>query len=137
MGYQADLDDLKRIWLDASRADDVDQRKVAIQIEYIISRIPFPDIQKQIQNDRKRLEKLYETEGDPDWSLRASFAAVTGVMKFIFEKFELVHEDIIGGATSRQYRDAILEAPDIPQEFIDNMPRGETQTKISAESTNT
>ena len=128
LNYMQDLDDLKKMWTESG---EIDQKKISIHIEYIISKIPFPDIQNNIRKEKARLEKKYEEEDDPNGSLRASFAAVTGVMAFIFEKFELVHEDIIGGATSRQYRDAMVEVPDMPKEHVDEMPRSEQQLKIS------
>lgn len=115
--YQNDIDDLKQLWLGA---DTVDKRKLGLHIEFIISKIPFEDTRKKIKETRAKLEKEFKASADPairqDAEIRASFAAVTGVMEFIFEKFELVHEDITGPGTSREYQKAIVEIPDMPTE---------------------
>lgn len=121
-GYLSDINDLKQLWLGSER---VDERKLAIHISFIISKIPFKETRKLIKNNCDELEKKYladpKTKGDA--KILASFEAVTGVMEFIFDKFELVHEDIIGPGTSREFEKAIIEIPDMPEERINDLKK--------------
>jgi hypothetical protein len=42
----------------------------------------------------------------------ANLVPVTKIMNFICSNFELINTDIVGPATSRQYRDSAIQMPD-------------------------
>ena len=93
-----------------------------MQLEFIISMIPFEEIRKKIKTERAALEKEYKASTDPDIrkdpEIRAGFAAVTGVMGFIFEKFELVHDDIVGPGTTKEFQKQVIEIPDVDTDRV-------------------
>ena len=126
--YLSDIDDLKQLWLGS---EQVDSRKLGIHISFIISKIPFEDTRKEIKKKCDDLEKLYiaDPKTKADAKILASFAAVTGVMEFIFQKFELVHEDIIGPGTSKEFQKEIIEIPDIPKERIEQITAATAEQK--------
>ena len=91
-----------------------DSRKFNLQIGFLVRHLP----------DRKTQEVAMKKWDDSLKTLKsqhfdsqeiAAFAGmevVTELMQFIYEAFELINIDIVGPATSRQYRDSTIDIPD-------------------------
>jgi hypothetical protein len=86
------------------------------QIQYLISLLPFEERQDEIYkawNDRKNeLKGLMPDMKEDELIFAANLVPVTKIMNFICSNFELINTDIVGPATSRQYRDAAIQMPE-------------------------
>ena len=122
--YMDGLKALQSTWMDGN---DINELAFGMQIDYLIRLIPNRDIQKTIETERKTIEeKLKTMTPKPDHIVeRASLIVVTHFIEFICNSFDLLHIDITGPATAKQYRDALVEIPDMPTaETKEAVPNG-------------
>jgi hypothetical protein len=111
--YLQSLDRLQSTWMDSSK-DTIDRNKFNLQLEYLIRLIPDTKKQDKIREGYSvELEKFKAIEGEKLPDVKAAMSCVTDIITFICQAFDLTHEDIVGPATSRQYRDKIIEIPDM------------------------
>jgi hypothetical protein len=116
--YMNAMTALQNCWLYSESDDGIDVNKFNIQLEYLIRLIPDADTQKKIRKEQDAAIKSF-TENNLDHPLeRAGLVVVTHLIEFICSSFDMIHIDIVGPATSKQYRDAILEIPDMPPELV-------------------
>jgi hypothetical protein len=122
------LKSLQDTWLNSEK--DVDAVHFGMQIEYLICLIPDEKEQERIQKERVRLQEEYKSKKFDHPMERAGLRVVTHLVRFVYASFDLMHFDIVGPATSRQYRDAVAEVPDMPEILI---PALETDDTIITE----
>ena len=118
--YLRALETLQSIWIQGGEDRD---SKLEFQLRYLISLIPDVDKRQEIHNIvNTRIDEL----GGGELMMRdlpTFFKVVSAVIEFITGSFELLHSDIMGPATTKQYRDAILELPDMPvRESVATLP---------------
>ena len=94
----------------------LDKAKYNQQIQFLISLLPFEEEQDKIfqaWNHRKNELKAFMPDmREEELVFSANLVPVTKIMNFICSNFELINTDIIGPATSRQYRDSAIQMPD-------------------------
>lgn len=121
MHYMDGLKSLQSTWMEGN---EINELAFGMQIDYLIRLIPNLEIQKTIENERKTIEeKLKKMVPKPDHIIeRASLIVVTHFISFLCNSFDMLHIDINGPATSKQYRDAIVEIPDMVKvELVTNV----------------
>lgn len=116
--YMIALDRLQECW---NNDEGLNVKRFEYQILYLIRTLPDPQKQKYIIN-----QWLAPTSGEaepPDMTDAQKVAwrgmrAVTEVIKFICETFDLTHSDIIGPATNKQFVRAPIEIDDMTPEIL-------------------
>lgn len=85
------------------------------QILFLISLLPYEEKQDEILaawNTRmEETKKLMPGLKDSEYIFAASLVPVTKIMSFICSEFELISTNIVGPATSKQYRDSAIAVP--------------------------
>lgn len=112
--YMGALENLQKTWIECEHV--VDAGKFFLQVEYLVRLIPDREIQKKIENERSELFGQFKKDGLDHPDIRAGMIVITHLVEFICNSFDLLHLDITGAATIKQYRDAVLEIPDMPEE---------------------
>jgi len=108
--YVDALRSLQRTWLDT---DKISTDAFALQITFLINMIPDANIRDTIWDEMKAIRKKYkDSEQEHYAEYHAGLAVVSHMIEFLCNSFDLIHTDISGPATSKQYRDAVLEIPD-------------------------
>jgi hypothetical protein len=117
--YFEHIDRLSSVWMD-NDGQGINENKFYMQMEMLVRLIP----------DRKKqdaIRKEYDTElakfpdDDKHRKYKAAMSCVTEVIMFLCGNFDLIHEDIVGPATGRQYKDAAVEIPDIPKPIAEKI----------------
>lgn len=111
--YMAALENLQRTWMETDHST-VDASKFHLQVEYLIRLIPDREIQKKITTERGEIFEKFKDDGFDHPDVRAGMVVITHLIEFICNSFDLLHLDIVGPGTARQFRDVILEIPDLP-----------------------
>ena len=111
---------LQRTWMDAGEKG-FDQEAFNVQIAFLIALIPDENIREKIKQESAKLRKEIRENKDGTWDGQKHYAeqhigfiVLPHMISFLCTTFDLVHFDINGPATSKQYRDAVLEIPDMP-----------------------
>lgn len=116
--YTESLKELRSIWLNPRPDGDIDRRAFMMQVRFLINSIPDPQTRARV---KEREHAIYEKlRADEDFMREqgdyvgehASLEIVTEVIEFLCNAFELTHADITGPATSKQYKDSLIEIPD-------------------------
>ena len=130
--YMESLQSLQSTWLNSE--DPADASHFELQLDYLIRLIPDFKTQDEILDRRqiefKRMKADKGRYGEFEIQMRSGLVVVTYLIQFICNSFDLLHVDIVGPATSKQYRDAILEIPDMPAPpvmAIENQAVGQEQ----------
>jgi len=112
--YVDALRSLQRTWLDT---ETMNPDAFAIQIAFLTNMIPDTGIRETIWQEMKTVRQDYKgTDQERHAEYHAGLTVVSHMVSFLCNSFDLIHTDIAGPATSRQFRDAVLEIPDyIPQ----------------------
>ena len=124
--YMDALKELQNTWLNK---EGMNKDTFGLQLEYIIRLIPDEAVQAKIQAKRKELKKEYDKDQDEWADVRAGLVVVTEIINFICSAFDLMHMDIVGPATSKQYRDKDIEIPDMAIETISPMEPKKAEAK--------
>jgi len=107
------IQDLPKCWMDGDR---LNKAKYNQQIQFIIALIPFEDQQDIIfhawEKRKRELKATIPDMTEDELAFAANLVPVTKTMSFICANFELINTDIIGPATSKQYRDAAVQMPE-------------------------
>jgi hypothetical protein len=86
------------------------------QIQYLISLLPFEDEQDKIfaawHKRKNEIKANMPDMREDELAFSANLVPVTKIMGFICANFELINTEIIGPATSKQYRDQAIQMPD-------------------------
>jgi hypothetical protein len=115
--YLRALETLQSTWIQGGEGRD---EKLEFQLRYLIAIVPDVEKRQEIHNlVNKAIDELKDGERVMN-DLPTLFRVVSAVIEFITGSFDLLHSDIVGPATSRQYRDAILEIPDMAPHAEDN-----------------
>jgi hypothetical protein len=77
---------------------------------FLVNLIPDEDTRKNILQEMERIRKEQYGEYVEQ---HAGLHVVSHMITFLCNSFDLLHFDIAGPATSKQYRDAVLEIPDM------------------------
>lgn len=108
------IEELPKCWLNDS---GFDRQKFTQQVLFLISLLPYEEQQDEIMtawNDRMTtIRELMPGLSENEYTFSANLVPVTKIMKFICAEFELISTDITGPATSKQYREAALQVPDM------------------------
>jgi len=108
--YVDALRSLQRTWLDT---DKISSDAFALQIAFLTNMIPDAGIRDAIWDEMVEVRKKYkDTEQERYSEYHAGLTVVSHMIEFLCNSFDLIHTDISGPATSKQYRDAVLEIPD-------------------------
>ena len=112
------LDDLRKSWMSE---DEFNSAKFTMSRLYLIR--VLPNKKRQIAIIKQWSEGKSELDNMPGLHLSekekqayAGMEIVTEIVLFICEAFELVNFDITGPATTKEYQNAVLEIPDMPQD---------------------
>ena len=124
--YMDALKELQNTWLNK---DATNKDAFHLQLEYIIRLIPDKEVQKTIHEEKDRLQTEYEKKNDSYAEIRAGLVVVTEIINFICSAFDLMHMDIVGPATSKQYRDKDIEIPDMAIETVSPMEPKKAEAK--------
>ncbi|MFA6331676.1 MAG: hypothetical protein WCX22_01880 [Methanoregula sp.] len=110
--YVDALRSLQRTWMDQGDRG-LNKEAFNLQIVLLTNMIPDKGVRDRIHNDMDAVrEGLKSTEQEAYAEQHAGLTVVTHMIEFLCNSFDLIHYDITGPATSKQYRDAILEIPD-------------------------
>ena len=94
----------------------LEKAKYNQQIQFLISLLPFEDEQDKIfsawHKRKMEIKALMPDMKEDELVFSANLVPVTKIMNFICANFELINTDIIGPATSKQYRDMAIQMPD-------------------------
>ena len=117
--YARALHGLQGTWLNESGR--VNETSFEIQIEFLRSLIPDKNKRRKILEEKNKVHEdikngLYGKTAKENSTIFAGMAVVPHIVEFVCQTCDLIHEDIGGPATSREYRDAIIEIPDVPTE---------------------
>ena len=118
------LDDLRSTW----KGKPLDKQEFNLDILYLTSLIPNEDRQNAVLKKwAAAQEDNYQLKGNTKLSkdevvAYSGMAAVTEIIMFLCESFELATEDITGPATSGEYVSAkgTIEIPDMPEDAMPN-----------------
>ena len=125
--YMDALKELQNTWLNK---EAMNKDAFHLQLEYIIRLIPDREVQKKIHDEKDKLQDEYERAHDNYAETRAGLVVVTEIINFICSAFDLMHMDIVGPATSKQYRDKDIEIPDMTRETVSPIePKKQTGKK--------
>lgn len=110
--YVDALRSLQRTWMDGTD-DMISKNAFNLQIVLLTNMIPDKTIRDRISQDMDRVRaNLKGTSQEQFSEQHAGLCVVTHMVEFLCNSFDLIHTDISGPATSKQYRDAVLEIPD-------------------------
>ena len=110
------MDDLRETWKDKQ---NLNQKEFNLDILYLISLIPNEKRQEHVlkkwSDAQDEHYKIKENEhlSREEVVAYSGFAAITEIVKFLCESFELATEDITGPGTSAEYVD-IVDPMDLP-----------------------
>jgi hypothetical protein len=115
------IEELPKCWLnDSGFARD----KFNQQVLFLISLLPYEEQQDEIMvawNNRMiEIRELMPGLTQDEYTFSSNLVPVTKIMKFICAEFDLISTNITGPATSKQYREAAIQVPDMtknPQEI--------------------
>lgn len=107
--YLTSLKDFSNIWL----GGDGSLIKIELQFHFLMQTIPSAAIREKVWAAQKQYEKELQASGCSNSYESSCMLAVSTIMEFLASTFDLMHEDILGPATSKQYREAVLEIPDM------------------------
>lgn len=119
--YARALNGLQGTWLNGHTDEDAFE----IQIEFLRSLIPDESIRKKILDEKLKKSEdvkngVYGASAKKHSSIIGGMAVVPHIVEFVCQTCDLIHIDIGGPATSKQYRDAAVEIPDAPKKEITN-----------------
>ena len=117
--YFEHIDRLSSVWMDNDN-DEINENKFYMQMEMLVRLIPDRKKQDAIRKEFESEMKKF-TDDDKHRKYKAAMSCVTEVIMFLCGNFDLMHEDIVGPATSRQYKDAAVEIPDIPETTLETI----------------
>ena len=107
-----------------------DRQKFNLQIGFLIRHLPNKNDQNKILDAWGKKIDILELGGFEPGEITAfsGMEVVTELMQFIYSAFELINIDVDGPATSKQFRDAMIEIPDMdvpvhpePDASVDNL----------------
>lgn len=108
--YVDALRSLQRTWLDTEK---MNPDSFTIQIVFLTRMIPDKSIRDTILEEMDAVRQKYQGTSQEHYAeYHAGLTVVSHMIEFLCNSFDLVHTDISGPATSKQYRDAVLEIPD-------------------------
>jgi hypothetical protein len=115
--YTNALQNLQSTWMGTK----FNKEAFALQINYLINMIPDEQkrvtICKKIQEAEKDIKAgKWGNQAKNNIEENACLYVVSSLVDFVCSSFNLLHIDINGPATSKQYREAMLEIPDIEEE---------------------
>jgi hypothetical protein len=110
--YFEHIDRLASVWMDNDN-EKINENKFYMQMEMLVRLIPDRSKQDSIRKEFESELKKFP-EDDKHRKYKAAMSCVTEVIMFLCGNFDLIHEDIVGPATGRQYKDAAIEIPDMP-----------------------
>lgn len=119
--YFRALDELQKCWNNDS---GFKKERYNLQLLYLIRLLPDKTKQKDILRRwgeaQEDIDKLMPSLSQAERQSYAGMEVVTELVLFVCDAFELINSDITGPATSKQYREAVLQIPDmtvVPPEF--------------------
>ena len=111
---------LQRTWMDCGERG-FDKEAFNVQIAFLTALIPDKELRDEIKQESAKLRKEIEEDREGIWAAQKKyseqhlgFLVLPHMISFLCNNFDLLHFDIPGPATSKQYRDAVLEIPDMP-----------------------
>ena len=99
---------------DVPKGEALRSNSFILQIHFLIALVPDEDRRDQIRKEIAVVEDQFKKEGRTFPTEKACMVAVSRLVEYIVSAFDLVHSDILGPATARQHRDAVLEIPAMP-----------------------
>ena len=111
--YFRALDSLQGCWNNDS---GFNKNRFNQQLLYLIRLLPDKKRQREILQqwgEAQDATKLIPNLTDGERQSYAGMEVVTELVLFVCDAFELINSDITGPATSKQYRDAALQVPDM------------------------
>jgi hypothetical protein len=110
------LDRLQTCWVNDT---GFNKEKFNLQLLYLIRLLPNKTKQAEIMtawnSSLEEFEKLMPALSPSERQSYAGMEVVTEIVMFVCQAFDLINEDILGPATSKQYQDAVIELPDMPE----------------------
>lgn len=114
--YFRSLDSLQTCWINDRGFDPT---KFNLQLLYLIRLLPDKGKQQHIMQkwgeSQDDVKKLMPGLTDGERQAYTGMEVVTELVLFVCDAFELINSDITGPATSKQYRDAIIQVPDMTE----------------------
>ena len=111
---------LQRTWMDCGERG-FDKEAFNVQIAFLCALIPDEELREEIKRESAKLRKEIDDDKEGIWDAQKKykeqhigFLVLPHMISFLCNNFDLLHFDINGPATSKQYRDAVLEIPDMP-----------------------
>jgi hypothetical protein len=113
--YVNALSNLQNCWMDSKFND----KAFTMQIQFLTNLIPDSDtrsrVRKEISDTKDRiLNGEWGETSIRDASNLAGLHAVSSLVEFVCAQYGLIHTDITGPASSKQYQSGIIELPDLP-----------------------
>jgi hypothetical protein len=111
--YFRALDSLQTCW---NGDTGFNKEKFNLQLLYLIRLLPDKKKQKDILRQWDEAQDAAKEIAGLTTNERQSYAGmevVTELVLFVCDAFELINSDITGPATSKQYRDAAVQIPDM------------------------
>ena len=108
------LDRLQTCWINDT---GFNKDKFNLQLLYLVRLLPDkPQQNKILESWGKSQEEMMTLMPNLSTGERQAYAGmevVTELILFVCDAFELINTDITGPATSKQYKDAIIQLPDM------------------------
>jgi len=91
-----------------------DRQRFNLQIGFLIRHLPDRKTQElAMQKWEQKTRELKISQFDSsEVAAFAGMEVVTELMQFIYEAFELINVDVVGPATTKQFRDSTIDIPD-------------------------
>jgi hypothetical protein len=96
--YFRAMEKLQSSWMGA----DIDAKKFGMQIEYLIRLLPDYQTQTAIREKFDNEIKNYEPDDDQK-QYKAGLSIITELVRFVCTSFDLLHIDIVGPSTSKEF----------------------------------
>jgi hypothetical protein len=112
------LDRLQTCWINDS---GFNKEKFNLQLLYLVRLLPDKPQQNKILESwgksQDEMKALIPGLSDGERQAYAGMEVVTELILFVCDAFELINTDITGPATSKQYKAAIIELPEMDAEL--------------------
>lgn len=115
--YTEALRELRSIWLNPQNGE-MDRRAFMMQVRFLVNSIPDPEMRKRVKDREIKIQQALRDDAEfmreqGDYvDYHASLEIVSEIIEFLCNAFELTHADITGPATSKQYKDGLIELPE-------------------------
>jgi|APFre7841882654_1041346.scaffolds.fasta_scaffold64847_2 hypothetical protein len=117
MHYMKQIDKIPETYLGEG---GFNKEKFTLHVLFLIAHLPDENSRRTAKKRWDDVATLLNKEDFNQWEVAATagMEVISDIMQFIYSAFELIHIDVDGPATSKQFRDSMIEIPDVDRSFI-------------------